>query len=125
MSADDVVNPWANVASLAPVRRDLVSLVEGATLAISDTTGDIVPPGAQGLFHQDTRFLSRLELLVDGERVESLVARPVDAYSARFVLRLPWSGPGESPLVAVRSRFVGDGLHEDLTITNYGPEPVP
>jgi glycogen debranching enzyme len=124
MSQDADVNPWTNVARLAPVQGDLVSLVEGSTLAISDASGDIAPPGAQGLFHRDTRFLSRLQLLVDGEPLESLAARPVDAYSARFVLRVPWSGPGESPLTAVRSRFVGDGLHEDLSITNHGDAPV-
>ena len=56
---------------------------------------------------------------MDGARPEPLAARTVDAYSARFVLRLPWSGRGESPLIAVRNRFVGDGLHEDLDITNY------
>lgn len=124
MNLDDDVNPWINVARLAPLPGDVLSLVEGSTLAISDAAGDIAPPGALGLFYEDTRFLSRLQLLVNGERLESLAARPVDPYSARFVLRLPWSGPGESPLVAMRSRFVGDGLHEDLSITNYGDEPV-
>jgi glycogen debranching enzyme len=118
------VNPWTNAARLTPVPGGVVTLVEGSTFAISDTNGDIVPPGPLGLFHRDTRFLSRLQLLVNGERPELLAARPVDAYSARFVLRLPWSGPGASPLVAVRSRFVGDGLHEDLDITNHGDAPA-
>jgi glycogen debranching enzyme len=118
------VNPWTNVARQAPVPGDLVSLVEGSTFAISDASGDITPHGALGLFHRDTRFLSRLELLVNGARPESLAARQVDPYSARFVLRPLWSGPGEPPLIAVRNRFVGDGLHEDLDVTNYGAEPV-
>lgn len=61
---------------------------------------------------------------MDGAKPVSLAARPVDAYSARFVLRLPWSGPGESPLIAVRNRLVGDGLHEDPDITNYGQTSV-
>jgi glycogen debranching enzyme len=117
------VNPWANVARPAQLSATMVTLVEGSTFVISDAVGDIAPPGPQGLFHHDTRFLSRLQLRVNGEAPESLAARPVDAYSARFVLRLPW-GPGESPLVAVRSRFVGDGLHEDLDITNHGDTPV-
>lgn len=56
-----VVNPWANVARVAPLTGDLVSLVEGSTFAISEPTGDMAPPGAQGLFHQDSRFLSRLD----------------------------------------------------------------
>ncbi len=118
------INPWTNVARRAPISGDLVSLVEGSMFAISDASGDIAPGGALGLFHRDTRFLSRLELLVNGASPESLAARTVDPYSARFVLRPQWSGPGESPLIAVRSRFVGDGLHEDLDVTNYGEEPV-
>ena len=118
------VNPWTNVARLAAVSGDLVSLVEGSTFTISDASGDITPHGPQGLFHRDTRFLSRLQLLVNGGQPESLAARRIDAYSARFVLRLPGGETGESPLVAVRNRFVGGGLHEDLYITNYGAIPV-
>ncbi|HSR22452.1 MAG TPA: glycogen debranching N-terminal domain-containing protein [Candidatus Eisenbacteria bacterium] len=114
------LNPWINVARLAPVPADVVSVVEGTTFVISDPAGDITPSGTQGMFHRDTRFLSRLELRVNGARLEPLAARTLDPYSARFVLRLPWDEPVESPLVAVRSRFVGGGLHEDLDITNYG-----
>lgn len=118
------MDPWTNVARATLGPGGTVSLVEGSTFAISGPSGDIVPGGAQGLFHRDTRFLSRLELLIDGEHPEPLAAKTVDPYSARFVLRLPWDGPGESPLVAVRNRFVGDGLHEDVDITNHALEPV-
>lgn len=124
MSEDLSVNPWADVARVGMGPGGTVSLVEGSTFLISDARGDVLPGGAQGLFHRDTRFLSRLELLVDGQRPEALAARAVDPYSARFVLRVPLEGPGESPIVAVRNRFVGDGLHEDLDITNHGLEPV-
>lgn len=117
-------DPWTNIARVAPGPGGTVTLVEGGTFAVSDPLGDILPGGAHGLFHEDTRFLSHLELQVDGGKPELLAARAIDPYSARFVLRLPWDGPGESPLVAVRNRFVGDGLHEDLDITNHGLEPV-
>lgn len=118
------LDPWANVARVAPVPGDQVVVVEGSTFVISDASGDIRPSGAQGLFHRDTRFLSRLELRVDGARLESLAARTVSSYSARFVLGVPWREPVESPLVVVRSRSVGDGLREDLDITNFGATPV-
>lgn len=120
MGAHVDVDPWSGMARVPMGPSGTVSLVEGSTFVISDVRGDVAPGGAQGLFHRDTRFLSRLELFVDGGKPEPLAAQAVDPYSARFVLRLPWDGPGESPLVAVRNRFVGDGLHEDLDITNHG-----
>ncbi len=61
---------------------------------------------------------------MDAGPPELLSARTVDPYSARFILRIPRPGPGESPVVLVRNRFVGDGLHEDLDVTNHGPDPV-
>ena len=118
------VDPWANVARVGLGPGGSLSVVEGATFLISDLRGDVIPGGAHGLFHRDTRFLSRLELTVDGRRPEILAARTVDPYSARFVLRLPWDGPGESPLVATRNRFVQNGLHEDVEIANHGLDPV-
>lgn len=118
------VDPWANVARVGLGPGGTVSVVDGATFLISDLRGDVLPLGAHGLFHRDTRFLSRLEVTLNGRKPEVLAARTVDPYSARFVLRPPWDGPGESPLVALRNRFVGDGLHEDVEITNHGLEPV-
>src|ERR1700758_1090200 len=45
-------------------------LLHGDTFAIFDRYGDVQPLGfgQQGLFHQDTRYLSRLELRVAGVR---------------------------------------------------------
>jgi len=59
MSEDLSVNPWADVARVGMGPGGTVSLVEGSTFLISDARGDVLPGGAQGLFHRDTRFLSR------------------------------------------------------------------
>jgi glycogen debranching enzyme len=107
-----------------PVPGNLLTLVEGSTFLICDPRGDIRATGTQGLFHRDTRFLSRFEVLVGGLRPESLAARAIDPHTARFVLRLPWHQPGESPLVMVRSRVIRGGVHEELDIVNYGATPV-
>ena len=52
-----------------PVARkdDNLTLIDGKTFLSTSVTGDIVPPGATdvGLFHDDTRFLSYLELRVN------------------------------------------------------------
>src|SRR2546430_11383951 len=93
------VNPWSNVARVAPLPVDLVTAVAGSTFVISEASGDIAATGAQGLFHSDTRFLSRFELLAGGAWLEPLAGRTVEPAEARFVLRLPWPDSGESPVV--------------------------
>src|SRR4029077_2419086 len=46
------------------------TLKNGDTFALFDALGDIVNPGLSpgGIFHFDTRHLSGLELLIDGQR---------------------------------------------------------
>jgi hypothetical protein len=58
----------------------LVTLLEETTFCISDASGDIVPGGAQGLFFRDTRFISRLELRLDGELPEPVAVQPNDPF---------------------------------------------
>jgi len=45
-------------------------LKDGETFAVLDRYGDIEPTGLgeQGLYHEGTRFLSRLEVRLDGQR---------------------------------------------------------
>ncbi|MFC7333895.1 glycogen debranching N-terminal domain-containing protein [Rhodocista pekingensis] len=45
-------------------------LKHGDTFAVFDHNGDVVPrpSGPEGVFHRDTRHLSRLELSIDGQR---------------------------------------------------------
>jgi glycogen debranching enzyme len=122
-----VVAPWTysgKVASLGGSGGAVV-LVDESTFAISDPTGDIVPGGAQGLFVRDTRILSRLELMIDGKSLESLTAVNSDPFSATFVSRAsPDPGHADSTLMVLRSRYVGQGMREDLTLQNFGDEPT-
>ncbi|MEH3145532.1 MAG: amylo-alpha-1,6-glucosidase [Methylobacterium frigidaeris] len=51
------------------IERPLRSLKHGDAFAVLDSYGDIgVFPGPEGLYFQDTRFLSRLQLTVEGQR---------------------------------------------------------
>lgn len=118
------VDPWGNIPRAPAGPGGTINLVEGSTFLVSDLRGDILPGSTQGLFHRDTRFLYRLELRVDENAPEPLAAKAIDPYSARFVLRVPWESHGESPIVLMRNRFVADGLHEDVVVTNHGLEPV-
>ena len=61
------------LAFQTPVSRKLdnLTLIDGKTFLSTTVSGDIVPPGAPdvGFFHDDTRFLSHLELRVGGQPV--------------------------------------------------------
>jgi glycogen debranching enzyme len=100
-----------------------VTLVEGSAFCISGRSGDITPDTPQGLFFRDTRFLSLLELMVNGNRPEPLSAESTSPFAATFVLRsLPRIGQADSALVIFRYRYVGRGMREDLVVFNYGEE---
>ena len=100
-----------------------MTLVDESTFVISSRSGDVVPGGAHGLFVRDTRLMSRLELLVDGSRLEPLTAVTLDPFAGVFVARgTPAAGRADSSLMVFRSRYVGQGMREDLTIRNFGAE---
>lgn len=110
---------------IAPVLQPQVSitLVEGSSFCVSRTNGDILPNQADGLFVQDTRVLSRWQLRIDGHEIEPLSAIPAEPYESRFVGRIP-PRPGaiEPTVIVERHRLVGQGMREDITLTNYGAE---
>src|SRR5215211_166811 len=74
-----------------PVPEDLVSILEGDTFVVSDRLGDIdaSPEEPHGLFHQDTRFLSRWRLTVDGRSPGLLSTDDVNYFAAQFFLVPP------------------------------------
>ncbi|WP_028463939.1 glycogen debranching N-terminal domain-containing protein [Nesterenkonia alba] len=100
-----------------------VTQVEGSTFCVSGIHGDIRPGRAEGLFVRDTRVLSRWELRVDGELLEPLTVIPAEPFEQRFVARAPVrEGLVEPTLIVERRRLVGQGMREDITVHNYGPE---
>ncbi len=101
----------------------LVTLLEETSFCISEASGDIQPGGAQGLFFRDTRFVSRLELRLDGEPPEPVAVQQSDPFACTFLGRRP-AGPcqADSTLLVIRQRYVGNGMREDVTLRNLGRE---
>ncbi len=100
-----------------------VTLVEGASFCVSGIHGDIQPGRAEGLFVRDTRVLSHWELRIDGELLEPLTVIPGEPFERRFIGRAPTrQGLVEPTLIVERRRLVGQGMREDITVRNYGPE---
>src|ERR1700744_709409 len=65
-----------------------LALISGSTFFAGTREGDLTPPGAPhiGLFHDDTRFLSHLELRINEQKPIVLSSTAVGADGARIEL---------------------------------------
>src|SRR2546423_10353613 len=91
---------------------------------MSDETGDLNGDTC-GLFAEDTRFLSRFCLTINGERPLLLTSGKVEYFSAAFYLRNPLAGGlGQDTLSIERRRFVGEGMQEAILIQNQSMDAL-
>ena len=101
-----------------------LTILEGATFCISDELGD-VRETTHGLFAEDTRFLSRLCLTIDGKRPLLLSSGTVEYFSAAFFLRNPLSDNLPLDSISIRrERFVGEGMQDHLVLRNETMNPL-
>lgn len=113
------------------VPQRLFALKDRDTFVVADSHGDIVG-AADGLFHDDTRILSRWELTL-GERSSTLLSGAVSQDNVYFTshglnraIPVP-GGPAGPPGVVhlERKRFLWDErLYERVRLTNYNSNPV-
>ncbi len=106
---------------------ETVSSLQGSTFVVSDRAGDVdaSPSEPQGLFFQDTRFLSRWKLAVDGDALAPLSTDDVHySFTQFFLVRGTGTVYSDASISVLRQRLVGDGFHEDVTVMNHGREPV-
>jgi glycogen debranching enzyme len=92
-----------------------VTLKEDRHFAVSGPDGAMRAdgPDGHGLWLGDTRFLSEYHLLIDGHEPEPV---DVQVQAGWVVLEL-----AAGALRVRRERYVDQGLHERITITNPGP----
>ncbi|HKC21172.1 MAG TPA: glycogen debranching N-terminal domain-containing protein [Gaiellaceae bacterium] len=99
-------------------------ILEGATFCICDRLGDL-HGNVEGLFSEDTRFLSMLKLTINGQRPLLLSSDKIEYFSAAFFMRNPLTdGLAPDVLSIRRERFVGDGMQDSFTIQNQSMERV-
>jgi len=111
------------------VPQRLYALKDRDTFLVADSHGDIVG-AADGLFHDDTRILSRWELTL-GERSPTLLSGAVSQDNVYFTshglnraIPAP-AGPAAPPGVVhlERKRFLwGERLYERIRLTNYSTD---
>src|SRR5919198_162321 len=101
-----------------------LTILEGSTFCICDDRGDI-DGETQGLFADDTRFLSLLRLTLNGAKPLLLSKGKVEYFSAAFYLRNSRAGglPQDS-LSITRHRFVGEGMQDRVVVQNQTMEPL-
>lgn len=116
---------WNADTAAGPLEPGSVTLVEGSSFCISSRNGDIHPGLPHGVFHEDTRIVSGLNLTVNGEPVEPLTAKLKEPYRALFAGRVRSSdGHPDTPLIVERLREVGVGILERITVRNYSSIPA-
>jgi glycogen debranching enzyme len=116
------------------VRPDTHYISQGRTVLATKKNGFIDGEPAHGLFVHETRLLSKLEWRIDGELPETNAVSNVEHHSwMGYYLReapgLPPvpadRGSGQVPGISLQpvelriSRSVGEGLHEDVDLTNF------
>src|SRR5665213_1514855 len=109
-------------------------LLHGDTFAVFDRSGDVhaIGVGQQGIFHKETRHLSRLELKVCGVRPLLLSS---NIREDNIVFGVDLTNPdlnlaGGNDLLRgtvhiYRSKLLTDGVcHDEITVHNYGDAAV-
>ncbi len=118
-------DPWNFVGepALAGPHVATVTLVEGTSFVISSANGDIEPGGSEGVFFEDTRFVSTWRLRLDDQIPQSLALIAGHPFSATFVSRgQPEHGETDSTLLLQRLRSIGNGMRDDIVLENLGRE---
>jgi glycogen debranching enzyme len=99
-------------------------ILEGATFCICDELGDL-HGSVEGLFTEDTRFLSSLKLTINGKRPLLLSSDKIEYFSAAFFMRNPLTdGLAPDVLSIRRERFVGEGMQDSFVLQNQSMERV-
>jgi len=133
--ADRLTDQCSIVASSSLTEEHVEVLKQGDTFGLFDRYGDIhsLRTGSQGLYHEGTRFLSRFELTMNGERPLLLSSTVTEKnVLLNVVLMNPditHEGQVEVTRGALhlsRTRFLWQGLcFERLRIHNYSLLPIP
>ncbi len=118
---------------------DTLYVSQGYTSLATDLDGFVCDGAGHGLFVHETRLLSRYRWLIEGASPLPIALSNVEQHTwmGYYIVPPPGdakresdSGSGQVPDVAQHtielrlSRFVGDGLHEDVDLTNFTQQPA-
>jgi glycogen debranching enzyme len=106
---------------------DIVS--QGWTVLVTGRDGCINPDSSQGLFVKQTRLVSRYRYLIDNRQPQPVALSNVRQHSwlGYFIAPPPQDDSANAAQKTIElrvARFVGEGCHEDLSLTNFTQQPV-
>ena len=106
-----------------------LAIHHGQTVLVCEPNGEIAPPTDKGLYFYDTRLISSWRIYANGTPWDLLNSGAITYFAHRVYLANQEivTESGEIPphtLGLVLSRSIGDGLHEDVAVTNHGRKPV-
>src|SRR6478672_7127757 len=103
----------------------MLTVLEGNSFLVADDRGDVCE-GSEGLYYNDTRYLSRWALTLNEERPQLLSSDTVDFYSGAVFLQNPPTPQMPAGAVSlIRDLFVGEGgMQSTLHVENHLLEPV-
>jgi glycogen debranching enzyme len=106
-----------------------IAIHQGQTVLISELDGQIHWPSEKGLYFLDTRLVSSWTIYANGEPWELLNGGAITHYASRIFLTNRAFATESGPIAAcvlglTISRWIHDGMHEDLDITNNSMNPI-
>jgi glycogen debranching enzyme len=128
------IEPRLAFKSLEPRKTNNLTLIDGKTFLSTTVAGEITPSGAPdvGFFHDDTRFLSHMELRVEGARTTVLSASTEKSFASQVELtpgntRMPGTLDLPEHTVHIRREQLlgGDVFFDRLTFENFNLASVP
>ncbi len=119
--------------SLEPRKVDNLTLIDGKTFSATSTSGDIYPPGSPdvGFFHDDTRFLSHLELRIGGHRTvvlssatEKTFSSQIELTTGNITLRDSFDLPENTVHIRREQLLASEIFFDRMSFENFNLTPV-
>jgi N-terminal domain of (some) glycogen debranching enzymes len=137
-SEQNTISPGGWLVRLRP-RWQTNYVGQSRTIIATDLNGWISPTSGQGLFVHETRLLSRYQYFIDEQRPLPVALSNVEQHTwLGYYITLPPgfpSGPqdqgsgqvaasAQNALELRLARFVSNGVHEDVDLTNFTQHPT-
>jgi glycogen debranching enzyme len=106
-----------------------ITINDGWIVFVTELDGSAAPLSQKGLYLSDTRMISEWGAYLNGQNWDLRSSGKLNHSAARFFFvnqefRSETGLVESNTLELVISRYLAQGMHEDLDITNYGKEPV-
>jgi glycogen debranching enzyme len=127
------VEPRLALQGVEPRKVDNLTLIDGKTFSATNDAGDVYPPGSPdvGFFHDDTRFLSQLELRIGGNRTvvlssstEKTFCSQIELTTGNITLRESFDLPENTVHIRREQLLASETLFDRLTFENFNLAPV-